>query len=398
MSMFPSNFVDKHDFAEGAGPKQGADGQLSSNLNEVAEDKLIGTSESGGASSWACTAAASTHERFDEPHTSETAATGVRSHSGSSAEGPRVLEFPQTPGMPRQEPKGPSLPVASTEADVWMQTPIRPHTSSRFRGLWAFLIAGVVAASLAYIMTIGNFPLNLHPATARMPNPNDAQFNAEIRPQGGAIEREAATPLSTISDLKTQRRNGITTDGAAAPPVIPEQDAPLTADTGRRPGSMVVIAGEPPSGGVPPIAPGAVAVPDVQVSSVQLSSVPATQPSNSESHVVETKFTALQPASGRDGAITEPKARDAGNTATSSANLAIGAQSIRQAQQAAVWTYCTVNLIPGGQIAVQKAMSYQACISAGKKCAGTRRYADIQYYDRPTLASKVPLELCYTES
>jgi len=66
--------------------------------------------------------------------------------------------------------------------------------------------------------------------------------------------------------------------------------------------------------------------------------------------------------------------------------------------QTGVWTYCVVNLIPSGQIAVQKAMAYRACISAGKKCAGPRRYADIQFFDRATLTSKVPLELCYKES
>jgi hypothetical protein len=65
--------------------------------------------------------------------------------------------------------------------------------------------------------------------------------------------------------------------------------------------------------------------------------------------------------------------------------------------QTAVWTYCAVDLIPSGQIAVQKAMTYQACISAGKKCAGPRRFANIQFFDRPTLTSKIPLELCYQE-
>jgi len=72
-------------------------------------------------------------------------------------------------------------------------------------------------------------------------------------------------------------------------------------------------------------------------------------------------------------------------------------QPLREAQTG-VWTYCVVDLIPSGQIAVQKAMTYQACISAGKKCAGPRRYVDIQFFVQPTLTSKVPLELCFKET
>jgi hypothetical protein len=80
---------------------------------------------------------------------------------------------------------------------------------------------------------------------------------------------------------------------------------------------------------------------------------------------------------------------------TAMPDVSLGGEPLQVGKaRAGVWTSCVVNLIPSGQIAIQKAMTYQACISAGKKCAGPRRYAEIQFFDRPTLTSKVPLELC----
>jgi len=63
--------------------------------------------------------------------------------------------------------------------------------------------------------------------------------------------------------------------------------------------------------------------------------------------------------------------------------------------EAPVWTRCIVNLIPSGQIAVWTATSYQACISAGTKCAGSRRYANIQFFPQPYLSASSP-EQCST--
>ena len=107
----------------------------------------------------------------------------------------------------------------------------------------------------------------------------------------------------------------------------------------------------------------------------------------------EDKVTASRPASGIEG--TDYRVAAAPNV-----NLGGEAAHVEAARlsevQAGVWTRCTVYLIPSGQIAVQKATTYQTCISAGKKCAGTRHYAEIQFFDRPTLTTKVPLELCDT--
>ena len=64
--------------------------------------------------------------------------------------------------------------------------------------------------------------------------------------------------------------------------------------------------------------------------------------------------------------------------------------------EAPVWTRCIVNLIPSGQIAVWTATSYQACITAGTKCAGSRRYANIQFFPQPYLTSASAAEQCST--
>jgi hypothetical protein len=102
-----------------------------------------------------------------------------------------------------------------------------------------------------------------------------------------------------------------------------------------------------------------------------------------------------------DGSVRSEAAATTGSTTLPSNDVVMPDLSsggkLREIQTG-VWTYCAVDLIPSGQIAVQKAMTYQACISVGKKCAGPRRFADILFFDRPTLTSKVPLELCYKDS
>jgi hypothetical protein len=401
MSTSLANPVDKGDFTGSPNPEEGADRQVpsgshqvSSSSHDVSKNKPIGASETESASSWARTMSASAHEQFDDSRFVETAAGGVGSQGGSIAQESRVLEFPSVAGMQRFEPKGDLRSIISAEADAWSRTPMRTHASYRFGSFWVFLIVSAIAASLAYIVTFGDAWPTLHLAMARMADLIGTQLKSAVRTEGRPVGREVAAPPSTTAELENQTRNSVTSDGTdtATPAVSAGQNVPRLPDAGENPTSKEVAAGASPPNGAQPIAPDVVAVPDVQVSSV-----PTAQPSDRESNVVGVKLTALQPASDRGRAPAGNKAGDADSAAASSANLGIGAQSIRQAE-ATVWTYCTVNLIPGGQIAVQKAMSYQACISAGKKCAGTRRYADIQYYDRPTLASKTPLELCYTES
>lgn len=116
-------------------------------------------------------------------------------------------------------------------------------------------------------------------------------------------------------------------------------------------------------------------------------------------NAIDEKIAVLQPAPDVEKTTIAPEAGAIDRKSNVAADLKSHKDTTQVSQaQAGVWTFCAVNLIPSGQIAVQKATSYRSCISAGKKCAGTRRYADIQYFDRPTWTTSVPLEVCYIES
>ena len=111
-------------------------------------------------------------------------------------------------------------------------------------------------------------------------------------------------------------------------------------------------------------------------------------------NVTEGKMTDPQPVPDTEKTTTATESDD--HNSSVAANLrAEKTYQLAQAQPG-VWVHCAVSLIPRGQIAVQKVTSYRSCISVGKKCAGARRYANIQYFDRPTWVSSV--DVCDAES
>jgi hypothetical protein len=112
--------------------------------------------------------------------------------------------------------------------------------------------------------------------------------------------------------------------------------------------------------------------------------------------VTEEEVMALQPELHLAKMTTAPEIDGRNNRAAT--NWSAMKTSQLGHDQPGVWTRCVVNLIPTGQIAVPKATSYQSCVSIGKKCAGARRYANIQYFDLSTWVSSAPLDTCNAES
>jgi hypothetical protein len=113
-------------------------------------------------------------------------------------------------------------------------------------------------------------------------------------------------------------------------------------------------------------------------------------------NVTEEEVMALQPELHLAKMTTAPEIDGRNNRAATNWS-AMKTSQLGHAQPG-VWTRCVVNLIPTGQIAVPKATSYQSCVSIGKKCAGARRYANIQYFDLSTWVSSAPLDTCNAES
>jgi hypothetical protein len=129
---------------------------------------------------------------------------------------------------------------------------------------------------------------------------------------------------------------------------------------------------------------------------IEVSSTGAPERLGDMPNVTEEEAMAPQPELHLAKMTTAPEI-DGRNSGAAPKLSAVKTSELGQAQPG-VWTYCVVNLIPTGQIAVQKAMSYQSCVSIGKKCAGARHYASIQYFDLLTWVSSAPLDVCYAES
>src|SRR5262249_37599208 len=119
-------------------------------------------------------------------------------------------------------------------------------------------------------------------------------------------------------------------------------------------------------------------VPPSVLPSMQSTPRPAEMPNDSKAEI-----TVPQPAPHSERPSTDNRATDDRTVNAAPPEAETG-----------VWTRCVVNLIPSGQIAVWTATSYQTCISVGTKCAGGRRFANIQFFPQANLTSTNSAELC----
>jgi len=274
---------------------------------------------------------------------------------------PSAAQLPTVARLPRVDPQIGMPRAILIGPDTWGGTLVSPPPSRAVMGVKIFLIVLAIAAPIAIFFAdetwlpdadiVSAWKASLIDRQAAMPAP---QPKAEF-----STARPLNMDIATLPPADTPR-------GIALPPALPP---PTEAAVATR------IEAEPETHTAP-------AEPTTRFDSVQ--------------KPVAAEIAPSQPTAG-ETMTTDRRTADHEVIAAPKLNVGNEAPRVRN-PQAGVWTYCTVNLIPGGQIAVQKATTYRTCISAGKKCAGNRRYADIQFFDRPTLTSKVPLESCDTES
>jgi hypothetical protein len=333
--------------------------------------------------------------------------------------------------------------------ESWGRTPLSQRPRYSLSGMKILLIVATIVPPIAFIFyAFGNLPPKLNIATlwtrspiiqrqAATPAPLPKAPLSTIQPQDIPVSTRAnkevqAPPLQaagqvesgpsendmtiaqTTPDLQNRTRESGTAEdkSSAIPNMSPDGEASRRreAQESSSPKMDTATASTAPPIDTPPAMPTplpqALPVPtEAQGIAARIESEPEVQAppmqtttrSDSLPNTITGQLTALRPTSGVDGMTIDSSTTDHKIGAAPDLGLGSEAPRLREAP-AGVWTYCTVDLIPRGQIAVQKAMTYPACISAGKKCAGNRRYADIQFFDRPTMTSKAPLELCYTES
>jgi hypothetical protein len=127
--------------------------------------------------------------------------------------------------------------------------------------------------------------------------------------------------------------------------------------------------------------------PEVQAPSMQLATRSDSAPNDGEAEI-----TALEPAPHLESPSTGNRTTD--DRSSTLPNIQPGEVPRVREAQTGVRTRCIVNLIPSGQIAVENGTSYQTCLSAGTKCAGSRPYANIQFFVEPGSTSTNSPELC----
>lgn len=285
------------------------------------------------------------------------------------------------------ESSGHEAPSAGVSRPPMVRLPVSTPLSQRPRrslsGVKIFLMIMTIAAPIAFIFFTDE---SLSPKVDIVP----AWITSLIDRYAVAVSARAKEVQALW--LQAARRPESRSDDVATAQSIPDLKSRTTENgtvEDKNASPMPLLLAPPPPTEAQGIAAGEVSEPQIRT--------PArltTTPSDGMSTTITAKMAAS--SASVEGMTTESSTVD--RKIAAAPNLGLGSEvpPLREAQ-AGVRTYCTVDLIPGGQIAVQKATTYRTCISAGKKCAGNRRYADIQFFGRPTLTSKVPLELCDTE-
>jgi hypothetical protein len=331
---------------------------------------------------------------------------------------PYAAQLPFVEGLPRVVTQGSPPDAMSFASEIGARTPTlrRPHRSLSGAKMMLLFIT-MIAAPLAFaFFAFDSSPLGDDAVSAWVASLFDGKAGVS-RPTAppSPIGRQDIVPAAQLP-LEAKNRTtesgtpedgsgtvpGMSPDGesqrdrAAQESSTPKIDA-AAASTAPLADALGTVPGPLPLAPPPRIeARGTIAQteprPERQAPSIRT----PTQP-DGISAMVTAKATPSQSAADVERMMTNSGTVD--QRAAVAPDLSLRSETPRRREnQVGAWTYCTVNLIPGGQIAVQKATTYQACISAGKKCAGNRRYADIQFFDRPTLTSKFPLEMCNTES
>ena len=337
----------------------------------------------------------------DVPATATTDASSLQDETAVRVpHAPKLsVELPSVAGLPRVTDAEIDLSHdVFLEPETWVGAPPVARSRYSFSDAKLFLIVCMIAAPIVFVLAFASARLNLNLASMWAAWTIDRQAPAPLPTTVPSTIEPPPIPVTTVasSELPLSRLQGESPRPAEAQAsstskAEPTASMPLPNDL--RPDIATPKAqGLSASTEAEDIAARSGPDPEIQTPRMQASPRLDTMPTGVKAHLTAAPSTPANEEMTIDNGTTDLK-----SIAMPDAGLSTEASPLREAQ-AEVWTYCAVNLIPSGQIAVHKAMTYQSCISAGKKCAGPRRYADIQFFDRPTLASKVPLELCDKEN
>jgi hypothetical protein len=328
-----------------------------------------------------------------------------------------------------------ALSTVSIVPETWMRTLLSLKAHHSFSGVKIILIMSTVVASLVCIFVFERLPLQtdataistgfpINPqlaATAPPAQASPAMIESQDIPEAPAAEQEFQAPTLQMArrsetgpketnvtarpptlDLESTRRESGTADGGnvassdlstsseSSPREVqkrspsPETDHAAMSATSSVAVQPIMPAPLPqvgsPSTETQNIAAKAEAKPRAQAPSGQ-----STPRSDGVTNDSKTEITTLPPASHLEMPSSRNRPTD---------DRPIGAAPHIGEAHPGVLTRCVVNLIPSGQIAVQQATSYQACIAVGTKCAGARRYINIEFFVQPSLTSMNSPELC----
>ena len=329
----------------------------------------------------------------DVPATAATDASSLQDETAVRVpHAPKLsVELPSVAGLPRVTDAEIDLShEVFLEPETWVGAPPVARSRYSFSDAKPFLIVCMIAAPIVFVLAFASARLDMNLASMwaawtidrQAPAPLPTTVPSTIDPPPIPVTTVASSelPLSRLQGESPRPAEARASSTSKAEPTAsmplpndlrPDIAAPQAQGLSASPEAEAIVARSGPD-------------PETQTPRMQTSPRSGTMPNG-----VKAQLTASPSTPAIEEMTIDDGTADLKSTAISDASLGT---------QAEVWTYCAVNLIPSGQIAVHKAMTYQSCISAGKKCAASRRYADIQFFDRPTLTSKVPLELCDKEN